>query len=90
MTTKRVAGTDKRHVPARQPAARKRSGPTRAVKPGEIASGSKERFFGKHLFDRAKVSSKGWIVIPKEIRDEMDHCVLATRWRWRSGRHPRT
>ncbi len=25
----------------------------------------------KKLFPRAKVSSKGWVVIPKEIRDEM-------------------
>lgn len=28
-------------------------------------------FVGKHIFARAKVSSKGWIVIPKQIRDEM-------------------
>lgn len=26
---------------------------------------------GRRLFPRAKMSSKGWVVIPKEIRDEM-------------------
>jgi AbrB family looped-hinge helix DNA binding protein len=26
---------------------------------------------GKRLFPRGKLSSKGWVVIPKEIRDEM-------------------
>ncbi len=28
-------------------------------------------YVGKHMFARGKVSSKGWVVIPKEIRDEM-------------------
>jgi AbrB family looped-hinge helix DNA binding protein len=30
-----------------------------------------EPFIGKHLFGKGRVSSKGWVVIPKEIRDEM-------------------
>ncbi|MBI5283809.1 MAG: AbrB/MazE/SpoVT family DNA-binding domain-containing protein [Chloroflexi bacterium] len=30
-----------------------------------------EQFAGKRLFATGKVSSKGWVVIPKEIRDEM-------------------
>jgi AbrB family looped-hinge helix DNA binding protein len=29
------------------------------------------RFVGKHVVARGKISSKGWVVIPKEIRDEM-------------------
>ncbi len=28
-------------------------------------------FIGKYLSAKGKVSSKGWVVIPKEIRDEM-------------------
>jgi AbrB family looped-hinge helix DNA binding protein len=30
-----------------------------------------ESLEAKNLFPRAKVSSKGWVVIPKEIREEM-------------------
>jgi AbrB family looped-hinge helix DNA binding protein len=29
------------------------------------------RFVGRHILARGKVSAKGWVVIPKEIRDEM-------------------
>lgn len=29
------------------------------------------QFVGKYLSQTGKVSSKGWVVIPKEIRDEM-------------------
>lgn len=29
------------------------------------------RLAGKHLTGRGRISSKGWVVIPKEIRDEM-------------------
>lgn len=32
---------------------------------------AEERYVGKHIFGRGKVSAKGWVVIPKEIRDEM-------------------
>src|SRR5438067_1370043 len=31
----------------------------------------KDGLIGKKLFPTGKVSSKGWVVIPKEIRDEM-------------------
>ena len=31
----------------------------------------RHRFVGKRLFDEGVVSSKGWVVIPKAIRDEM-------------------
>lgn len=29
------------------------------------------RFVGRHLTAKGRVSAKGWVVIPKEIRDEM-------------------
>lgn len=32
---------------------------------------AQEPFVGKHLFGKGRVSSKGWVVIPKAIRDEM-------------------
>jgi AbrB family looped-hinge helix DNA binding protein len=35
------------------------------------ASARKTQPAGRHLAGRGKVSSKGWVVIPKEIRDEM-------------------
>lgn len=30
-----------------------------------------QRYVPRYLFGKAKVSSKGWVVIPKEMRDEM-------------------
>ena len=59
-------------------AAKSRTGMTRAALPkrttakrSTASTQDEPRFVGKHIFARAKVSSKGWIVIPKQIRDEM-------------------
>jgi AbrB family looped-hinge helix DNA binding protein len=52
----------RRTTPARRPAARKRTTPRKRTAPP---------FVGKYLTAKGKVSSKGWVVIPKEIRDEM-------------------
>lgn len=49
-------------TPARRPATRKRATPKKRSGPP---------FVGKYLAAKGKVSSKGWVVIPKEIRDEM-------------------
>lgn len=40
-------------------------------KRGAVADKQAARFVGMRIFARAKVSPKGWIVIPKAIRDEM-------------------
>ncbi len=52
----------RRAATGKQPAARKRATPKKR---------GKRPFVGKHIFAKGKVSSKGWVVIPKEIRDEM-------------------
>ena len=52
----------RRATPARRPATRKRATPKKRSGPP---------FVGKYLAAKGKVSSKGWVVIPKEIRDEM-------------------
>ena len=52
----------RRATPARRPATRKRATPKKRSEPP---------FVGKYLAAKGKVSSKGWVVIPKEIRDEM-------------------
>lgn len=54
-TTKRSTGKGK-------PAARKRP-PARTRE--------QQRLAPKYLFPRGRVSAKGWVVIPKEIREEM-------------------
>jgi AbrB family looped-hinge helix DNA binding protein len=51
----------------------KRSAKAPAASHRRVAAAKKkeERFVGKHILAKGKVSSKGWVVIPKEIRDEM-------------------
>jgi AbrB family looped-hinge helix DNA binding protein len=69
---RKSAGPARRPVP--KPRLRANSGGPKkqAVKKHLTSSEQDEsRFVGRYVQGRAKVSSKGWIVIPKEIRDEM-------------------
>ena len=70
MATRRAAPgrTSKRRTTRAKPRVQRRSA---SVKTRALPDPEPERFVGKYLQGRAKVSSKGWVVIPKEIRDEM-------------------
>jgi AbrB family looped-hinge helix DNA binding protein len=66
MVTKHRA-TKQPTAKAAKPAAR----PRVVNKPRGPVQEQKPPLTGKYIVSRGKVSSKGWVVIPKEIRDEM-------------------
>ncbi len=72
MVTKRTTKTRaKRPIRTRTPA-NKRSSKAKTASRKRVAEKKDEpRFVGKRILGKGKVSSKGWVVIPKEIRDEM-------------------
>jgi len=72
VVTRRATPTAKRSANPRA-VADKRSAKVVTASHRRVAAAKKEeeRFVGKHVFAKGKVSSKGWVVIPKEIRDEM-------------------
>jgi AbrB family looped-hinge helix DNA binding protein len=72
MVTKRTTKTRAQRPTRTRTTAGKRPGKAKTASRGRVAAKNKEeRFVGKHIFAKGKVSSKGWVVIPKEIRDEM-------------------
>ncbi|HEX5478193.1 MAG TPA: AbrB/MazE/SpoVT family DNA-binding domain-containing protein [Dehalococcoidia bacterium] len=71
MATKRAAprrASKPSATPAKPPAQRRSAA---EIKTRALPDPEPGRFVGKYLQGRAKVSSKGWVVIPKEIREEM-------------------
>jgi AbrB family looped-hinge helix DNA binding protein len=72
MVTKRTTTTRAQRPIGTRTTAGKRSAKARTASRKRVAETKDEpRFVGKHIFAKGKVSSKGWVVIPKEIRDEM-------------------
>ena len=78
MATRREAVKKSSRMARRPPANARLRGKTGAPKKPSVSRKTRDaaardepRFVGRYIRGRAKVSAKGWIVIPKEIRNEM-------------------